>query len=403
MDKDEILSDIFNNDPLGLLNVKPKQNNTKTSEDRLSDSFQEINDFVSQNNREPEPSISNIFEYKLYTRLKGIREDNVKVEQLKSIDTHNLLPVENENNKPIEINTINDIFSSDSLDILGDDSGLFDFKHTPKIDEREKTDFIARRKPCKDFDNYKQLLKNVQIDLKEGRRKIVDFKLNTLREKSFYIHNGVLFYIEEINMTKDDHYKDDGTRVRRDGRTRCIFENGTESNMLMRSVEKILYDNGRAVTDNNEQSNKSIMEDFIINEDDKEAGYIYVLKSKSTNPEIQSIKNLYKIGYSTTKVEDRIRNASKEPTYLMADVDYITGWQCYNLNPQKFEHLIHSFFGSSCLNLEVVDSKGKKHKPREWFIAPLVVIEEVVESIINGDIINMYYDPLKEKIIFNNS
>ena len=59
--------------------------------------------------------------------------------------------------------------------------------------------------------------------------------------------------------------------------------------------------------------------------------------------------NLFKIGYSKTDVEERIKNAEKEPTYLMAPVIIKGVWKCYNMNPQKFEHLLHTFFGNSCL------------------------------------------------------
>ena len=84
----------------------------------------------------------------------------------------------------------------------------------------------------------------MQDDLSYGRRKLIDFKLSTLREGNYYVHNGLLFYLESIQFDREDHYKEDGTRVRKDGRTRCIFENGTESNILMRSVEKIFTRTG---------------------------------------------------------------------------------------------------------------------------------------------------------------
>ena len=165
--------------------------------------------------------------------------------------------------------------------------------------------------------------------------------------------------------------------------------------MLKRSVEKILYENGKVVTDNLDNINEGFLESFnAITDDDQEAGYIYVLKSKSTNPDISSIKNLYKIGYSRTEVTDRIKNADKEPTYLMAPVEYIAGWKCYNMNTQKFEQLIHNFLGSSCLEIDVFDEKGKRHTPREWFIAPLEIIEQAIALIISGDIVNYKYDIL---------
>ena len=83
MDKNSILDDIFNNDPFDILNVKPKSSGAKTTDERLLNSFQEINDFVEKNKREPQPNISNVSEYQLYTRLKGIRENPEKKEQLK--------------------------------------------------------------------------------------------------------------------------------------------------------------------------------------------------------------------------------------------------------------------------------------------------------------------------------
>jgi len=403
MDKDSVLDEIFNNDPLGLLIVKPKKSNTRTADERLLASFQEINDFVANNNKEPEPNPSNISEYQLYSRLKSMREDMEKVEQLKSHDIHNLLPEieisqvnepKAEYNKPKEISSLDDILGDDSLDILGgDDAGLFDFKHTPKDYERAQADFIARRKSCKDFDKYEQLLKDVQKDLAEGKRKLIDFKQDNLQEKAFYVHNGVLFYLEEINISHKEHYKEDGTRVREDGRTRCIFENGTESNMLKRSVEKILYANGRVVTENIDKVNEGFIESFSsITDEDEEAGYIYVLKSKSTDERVSSIQDLYKVGYSKTDVEERIKNAEKEPTYLMAPVRIKGAWKCFNMNPQKLEQLLHNFFGNSCLEIDVFDEKGKRHTPREWFIATFEVIEQAIELIINGKIVKYKYD-----------
>ena len=135
-----------------------------------------------------------------------------------------------------------------------------------------------------------------------------------------------------------------------------------------------------------------------MNEEDVASGFIYILKSKSENDEIRSINNLYKIGYSNIEVADRIKNAENEPTYLMAPVSVITYFECYNINPQKLEKLTHQFFGDSCLNLDVFDNDGKRHSPREWFIAPLEVIENAVQLIVNGGIINYVYDSSLERI-----
>ena len=402
MDKDKVLDEIFNDDPLGLLNVKPKVSYVRTADERLIASFEEINKFVEQNGEEPKAT-TNTSEFMLYARLKGLRKDAVKAAQLKEHDIYNLLPAvevdqiserTTEYAKPKEIASIDDLLDDDSLGILDTDTeGLFDFKHTPKDYERAQADFVARRKPCKDFDKYEHLFIEVQNELAAGKRKLIDFKQGNLKEGAYYVHNGILFYLEEINISKTEHYRDDGTRVREDGRTRCVFENGTESNMLKRSVEKILYANGRVVTENIDKVNEGFTEQFgVITEEDEEAGYIYVLKSKSKDEKIASVQNLYKIGYSKTEVEERIKNAEKQPTYLMAPVTIMGVWKGYNMNPQKLEQLLHNFFGNSCLNVDVFDEKGRRHTPQEWFIAPIEVIEQAIELIINGKIVNYKFD-----------
>lgn len=399
-DKNKILSDIFENDPLGLLDIKPKKSAVRTSDERLAASFDEINDFIDSNNREPNPDITNISEYKLYSTLKGLRENDEKMIALKSQDKHGLFELEKK-----EINSIDDIFGDDAFDILGDDAeGLFDFKHTPKDYDREKADFVGKRVSCKDFDKYEHLFKEVQDDLALGKRKLVDFKEPNLREGNYYIHNGILFLLESITYNKDDHYKDDGTRVRKDGRTRCIFENGTESNILKRSVEKNLYKNGKVVTQNVDNVIKEFKESFNgITDKDKESGYIYVLTSLSKKEEISSIENLYKIGYSSTTVQERTNNAENEPTYLMAPIKVESSWMCYNMNAHKFEQLIHQFFGNSCLELDVYDKNGKRHSPREWFIVPMTMIEEAITLIISGEIVNYRFDKDSESIVLRTS
>lgn len=399
-DKDKMLDEIFGNDPLGLLQVKPSSSPARNADERLVSSFEEINSFYEANTKEPEQS-SDISERTLYARLKGIRSSEEKIEMLKEYDRFNLLTADK---LPKEIHSLDDILDDDFLGLLSnDDTSLFDLKHVPTKEEmdkeRETTDFVARRKPCKDFDKFEDKLKEIQKDLANGKRKLIDFKMGDLRPNNYYIHNGILFYLESVNFSRKEHYRDDGTRVREDGRTRCIFENGTESNMLFRSVSKALYANGKVVTNHIDAFSEDFEKKFSnIKDEDEEAGFIYILKSKSTKEEIREIQHLYKIGYSTTSVEDRLKNAEKEPTYLMAPVDIICVYKAYNMNTQKFEQLLHNFFGKACLNIDVFDDKGKRHTPQEWFIAPIDVIDRAVELIITGEIVGYEYDFLEGRV-----
>ena len=396
-DKDKILDEIFSNDPLGLLNVKPKTSNVKTADENTLSRFREINEFIEKNNREPKPNLSDPIEHSLYSRLKNLREDENKMLVLEPQDKYGLLNVEKK-----EINSIDDIFNDDLLGIFddGEAQSLFEFKHTPREIARAEADFVARRKPCKNFKDYEELFKSVQADLSSGKRILVDFKQGNIREGAYYIHRGILFLLEKIDISKTEHYREDGTRVRTDGRTRCIFENGTESNMLMRSVEKILYANGKVVTENADSVTEEFYERFTdITDEDKEAGYIYVLSSKSIDPKITDIKNLFKIGYSTTPVESRIKNAEKEPTYLMAPVHIEAEYKTFNMNTQKFEQLLHNFFGASCLNIDIWDEKLRRKMPQEWFVVPLHIIDQAIEMIITEEIIHYRYDVEQETIL----
>jgi len=239
-DKESILKKIFENDPFGLLNVNPKKSAARTSDERLAASFDEINDFVEKNKREPKPNIDDINgEYKLYSILQGLRENEGKMMALEPQDKYGLLNIEKK-----EINSIDDILGDDSLDILGEDTDIFTFKHTPKDYERAKADFIGKRVKCKNFDKYEHLFNEVQDDLVLGKRKLVDFKEPNLREGNYYVHNGILFLLEKIVRKTKVKYGDSG-RERIDGRTRCIYENGTESNILLQSMVRNLHINGK--------------------------------------------------------------------------------------------------------------------------------------------------------------
>lgn len=388
------LQDIFNDDPFGLLNVKPSSP-VRNEDERLTSSFQEIVDFYEKNKREPQLG-GGIQEHQLYSRLKGIRDDQNKMAMLKKHDKFGLL-----NYEPKEINSFNDILSDDTFGLLDDDSeGLFDFKNIKKPEDRASADFVARRKRCKDFDKYEQLFKDVQIELSGGKRKLMPFKQEILQAGDFFVHNGVLLLLEKVDFEEGVQQFRSGSRYRKDGRTRVIFENGTESNMLYRSLYKALLDNGKAVSEHIDKVNEKFVEKFSnITEEDKEAGFIYVLKSKSDKQNIKEIEHLYKIGYSKVAVEERVKNASQEPTYLMAPVTIVTVFKCYNMNPQKFEQLIHNFFGNSCLNIDIFDGNKQRHTPREWFIAPIDVIQQAIQFIISGEIVNYRYDSTNKEII----
>ncbi len=62
------------------------------------------------------------------------------------------------------------------------------------------------------------------------------------------------------------------------------------------------------------------------------------------------------------------------------------------------ERLLHTFFAKACLNLDVYDSEGNRHSPREWFVVPLYVVETSVQLLINGEIVHYRYDHGQQEI-----
>lgn len=394
------LEDIFNDDEFGLLDVKLKTSVVKSDEDRLIDSFQEINAFYDKNNREPS-SIS-MAEYGLLSRLKALRENEKHKIICKPFDKFNLL-----GHVEIPKPSLEEILDDDDVGLLelDEDVSIHTFKYIPKQEDRARTDFVAQRKPMseKEFAKYELMFQEVHRDLKSGIRKmqeVKDVEQSILKDR-YYLLDGILLFVEDIDFGREDDNLKESTKSRKDGRTSVIFENATKSNMLYRSLTKQLYKSGKLITLPNDEWEEDLFKSAgFVFEEDVQSGWIYILKSKSKNPKIAELKDLYKIGFSKSKVQDRIKNASKEATYLFADVEIVEKYKCYNLNTHNFENLIHRFFGSSCLNIDIFNDKKQRITPREWFVVPLPIIREVIDLIISGGIVNYKYDLQHRKLVF---
>lgn len=387
------IDDIFADDEFGLLNSSSKVTRQKSADDRLVDSFEEINQFIDKAGREP--STSSMSEYSLFARLKTFRQDDSMKRTLKEFDRHNLL-----GNVEIEELSIDDILNDEEdYGLLDTDKELsiFRLKNVPKNTDRAETDFMAQRKPMNksDFLKYEVMFHQVHKELKEGKRQIKPFYNieKNLQVGGFYIADGIMLYLESADLKQAKYELKSGERFRVDGRTVTIFENGTYSNMLYRSLGKQIQKNGKLITNMIENVERDFFKtSSLLNEEDSQTGWIYVVKSKSTNPSIANIKDLYKIGFSSTPVDKRISNAKNEATYLFADVHKVASYACYNINANKLEELLDRFFASACLNIDVFDPKGMRITPREWFVVPFSVIEEVIELILNESIIHYKYD-----------
>lgn len=376
MDTDA-LKKLIEDDDLGLLEVKPLQSSALSPEERLIEKFYKISEFYHTHDREPLKDPLNMQEATLAMSLEGIRNAPDSISILQSLDEYGLL-------KPPSIpESIGAILEDDEFGILQDDdaSDIFNLKHVSET--LVMPDHIAQRERCEDFERFEHLFKACQQELRAGKRQLLQFANEQQIEKGqFFVLKGIMAYVADVGEKENK-----GGKV--NARLRCIFENGTESDMLLRSLARELYRDGRRVT---EHEARLIKEMVDVTEEDQSTGHIYVLKSLSHDPQITQQADLFKIGFSSVTVDQRIKNAEDDPTYLMAPVQAITSFECYNLNPQKLELILHKFFGQVCLEVDVFDRSGKRHTPREWFIAPLPVIEEAIRLTISEEILDYRYD-----------
>jgi hypothetical protein len=397
MDFEKELASILEDDPLGLLVVKPKATPGMSADAKLRDSFEEINAFVREHGHEPEKN-RNIKERQLHSRLKGIRENPEKVVALAEYDSFDLFAGVT-TQEPKEVYDVADVLGGDPLGLLGDDGegndqeeNIFNLTHVPK--SADKPDFVARRKKCVEFKQFEPLFKKVHADLASGDKKMRSFISEKYIVKgAFFLVQGMLVYVANKGEKEKKNFGNVNARLY------CVFENGTESNMLMRSLAAALWkdESSRHIIDACQV--EMFEKPGEVGVEDKATGCIYILKSLSDDPQIKEIEDLYKIGFSSGPVQERIQNAAQDPTYLMADVKLVTEYQTFNLNPQKMELLLHTFFAKSCLNLDVYDGEGKRHVPREWFVVPLHILEAGVHLLISGEIVYYRYDHEGQEIV----
>jgi hypothetical protein len=160
----------------------------------------------------------------------------------------------------------------------------------------------------------------------------------------------------------------------------------------MRSLQRALNadDAGRRIT----ESSAGPLFGAEAGDDDQASGIIYVLRSKSDHPVVAANRDvIHKIGVTNSSVKQRIAGARLEPTFLMADVEVVATYELFNINRTKLENLLHRVFAAAQLDIEIKDRFGKPSVPREWFLAPLPVIDDVIEKLKNGSLTEFEYDP----------
>nr|WP_245433934.1 GIY-YIG nuclease family protein [Rhodomicrobium lacus] len=362
-------------------------------EERIIAGFEEIQRFVEQHGRAPQHGEDrDIFE-----RLYAVRLDQIRAKAdcrvvIEPLDHQGLLAGES----PTPVSVPDELDDDELLAQLGVQSetgGLTELRHVRSAEEKRAAEEIANREQCEDFNRFKPLFEEVQRQIENGERQLRPFELKAeIRPGTWFIVGGLKAYVAESGEVFTN------AQGRTDARLRVIFDNGTQSNMLMRSLQRALNKDeaGRRITDPVAGPLFSSMR----SEGDEASGTIYVLRSKSDHPMVSANRELvHKIGVTNMAVEQRIAGARLQPTFLMADVEVVATYELFNINRARLEHLIHRIFGPARLEIEIKDRFGQPVIPREWFLVPLFVIDEAVEKIRDGSIFNYIYDPKAASLV----
>jgi hypothetical protein len=362
-------------------------------EERIIAGFEDIERFFEQQGHLPtHGEDKDIFERLYAVRLDKIRASEECRTALAGLDKHGLLQGQATIIESLEA-ALDDAALLAELGVLDSgDNDITKLTHVKTRAEVRAAEEIAKRAPCLDFDKFKPLFLKVQEELKAGILRSPRFKEKaSIQRGEFFILGGQIAYVAEVG---EEIKTPNGAT---DARLRVIYDNGTESDLLMRSLQRALYKDeaGRRITD----ASAGVLFSDSGEDGDIESGTIYVLRSKSEHPHIKEHRNvIHKIGVTGRDIRQRIANAKLDPTFLMADVEVVATYDLSNINRTKLENLIHRFFEPAKLNIEIKDRFGNPVVPREWFLVPLFVIDEVIEKVKAGTIVNCIYDVSRQKI-----
>lgn len=368
--------------------AEPRQEAARSPlEERVLAGFEEIQRWVSEHGRAPRHGEGlDIFERIYAVRLDRIRTKEELRSLLMPLDHQGILTCSGES--PADPATLtDDELAAELADIGAFESEITTLRHVRPRAEIQAADEIANRQPCDDFERFRPLFKAVQDEIKGGIRETRRFGKDAgVAVGDFFILGGQLVYVAEMGEV---YRTPEGAP---NARLRVIYSNGTESNLLIRSLQNALYkdETGRRVT---APDAGPLFADYA-EDGDLASGTVYVLRSKSDHPEIASRRDLiHKIGVTGGEVPRRISNAKLDPTYLLADVEVVSKYLLYNINRTKLENLLHRMFEPARLEITLTDRFGNPVSPQEWFLVPLFVIDEAIEQIRKGTITDYIYDP----------
>lgn len=384
---DELLAE------LGVEVEAPKRGKHTPREERIIAGFEDIQRFFEEKGHLPRHGEQfDIFERLYAVRLDRLRAIPEALALLAPLDESQLLGM-----NVGEHSVGSDLDDEELLSELGveltDETNVAVLKHVTSRDEKRAAEEIANRTKCEDFENFEPLFDQAEADLQSGVRQARRFSGDiNIAKGEFFILGGQMAYVAE----KGQEFKTSAGET--DARLRLIYSNGTESNLLLRSLQRALYkdDAGRRLTDFNDLNLFS--EEW--GDQDISSGTIYILRSKSDHPFIEGHRQLvHKIGVTGGSVQARIANAKLDSTFLLADVDVVATYKMSGINRSKLESILHKVFLPAQIDLTIHDRFGNPVHPKEWFLVPIHVIDEAIGHIREGTIVGLEYSPQEAKLI----
>lgn len=390
MDDDALL------EALGVDLAAPQTTRYTPREERIIAGFEDILRFYQTHGHTPlHGEGRDIFERLYAVRLEQLRKLPEAAALLAELDTPGLL---SGIAVSIEVEGLDD---DDLLAALGTSAQATNpdditvLRHVRSNAEKRAAEEIAERTPCADFEQFQPLFEQAQRELAAGVRQSRQFgRDSSFSVGNFFVLSGLLVFVAE----QGDIFRTSNNEP--DARLRVIYSNGTESNLLMRSLQRALYkdENSRILTG----VDMGPLFGDTPEPDDMSTGTIYVLRSLSNHPFVVEHRELiHKIGVTGGKVEKRIAGAEKEATYLLAGVEVVATYTLHNLNRIKIENIFHRVLAAAQLDLSIEDRFGQPVKPKEWFLVPLSVIDEVVQRLRDGSITKVIYDQNTAKLVGN--
>lgn len=363
-------------------------------EERIIAGFEDIQRFFEQHGRAPRHGEDrDIFERLYAVRLDRLRALPECRALLAPLDHQGLLGGTSRASESVATYNVDELAAE--LAGAAEEDDITVLRHVRTSADKRAAEEIADRKRCEDFEKLKPLFERVEADLKTGLRQSqpIEAGRRAIEPGDFFVLDGLTVYIAEVG----EPLKTTAGEV--DRRLRAVFANGTESNLLLRSLQRAFYNDPAARRLVSPESGQ-LSFGGELEADDVESGTIYVLRSLSDHPYVAQHRDLiHKIGVTGSKVAARIADAEHDATYLLAKVEVVATYKLAGINRTRMENLFHRLFASARLNITIKDRFGHPVQPQEWFLVPVFVVDEAVERIKDGTITSYVYDPKAARLV----